>query len=78
MVLEPGDLLVMYTDGLTEETNAEGEFFGERRLEETVQLSSQLPLEELRDRIFATLNDFGGPDQADDRTLMLMRTNLLP
>jgi len=77
LVLGEDDLLVMYSDGLSEETNSSGEFFGERRLEDVVQRGSGLPLEALRDRIFATLDSFGGPEQSDDRTLMLLRIKSL-
>ena len=77
LTLEPGDLVVLYTDGFTEETDDRGEFFGETRLEQTVQRHRNLPLEELRDRIFATVESYGGPEQSDDRTLLLLRVKEL-
>ena len=76
--LEPGDLLVLYTDGITEQTDAEGRFFGEDRLEAAIHTARDLPPDTLLDRIFATVEAFGGPNQSDDRTLMLLRTNTLP
>ncbi len=75
--LEDGDLLVLYTDGITEQTDDKGEFYGEQRLEDAVREARSLPLDTLLDRIFATVETFGGPIQSDDRTLMLLRTNAL-
>ena len=40
--MEPGDKLVIYTDGVTEAQNAAGEFFGRKRLRETV-VGARLP-----------------------------------
>lgn len=45
--LVAGDLFVLYTDGITEATNAEGEEFGERQLVETLQSCSYLPVAEM-------------------------------
>jgi phosphoserine phosphatase RsbU/P len=47
LTLAPGDLLVLYTDGLTEAVNPEGEEFGRDRLEKSVRDASQLPAREL-------------------------------
>jgi serine phosphatase RsbU (regulator of sigma subunit) len=41
--LQPGDVLLLYTDGITEAENGEGEFFGEERLCSVVQELRQLP-----------------------------------
>lgn len=75
LTLQPGDRLVLYTDGLTEETDAAGEFFGEERLEQTARLHSDAPLGDLRDAIFDSVERFGGTTQSDDRTLMLLQMN---
>lgn len=77
LTVAPGDLVVMYSDGITEETDDHGEFYGEARLERTALEALSLPLDELRDRIFATLEAFGGPEQSDDRTLLLLRVKEL-
>ena len=78
-VLELGadDLVLLYTDGLVEQPDATGEFYGERRLIDDVATSRDLALPALIDRIFANLDAFGGPDQSDDRTLMLLRAKRL-
>jgi sigma-B regulation protein RsbU (phosphoserine phosphatase) len=44
--LQPGDRLVLYSDGLTEARNADGEHFGTRRLLTTLEETSHLPLGE--------------------------------
>jgi len=77
LVLDENDLLVLYTDGFTEEADADGEFFGEQRLEDAVRAARSLPLNDLLDRIFATVEAFGGVEQSDDRTLMLLRAKTL-
>ncbi|MHB8080048.1 MAG: PP2C family protein-serine/threonine phosphatase, partial [Candidatus Krumholzibacteriia bacterium] len=75
--LRPGDLLLAFTDGLTDETNDAGEFFDLERLVEAVQVNLHRPLEGLREQIFATVAAFGGPERGDDRTLMLLQVNQL-
>ncbi len=75
--LGPDDVLALYTDGLTEQTDENGEFYGERRLEDALRRARDLPLEGLLDRIFATIEDFGGREQSDDRTLMFLRAKAL-
>jgi sigma-B regulation protein RsbU (phosphoserine phosphatase) len=73
LLLEPGDLVLLYTDGLTEEVNDRGEFFDLDRLVETVRIHRRQPIEDLRATIFTTVNAFGGPERSDDRTVMLMQ-----
>ena len=73
--LDEGDLLLLYTDGLTEEVNAEGEFFDVDRLIATVQVNIESPIEQLRETIFSTVSDFGGPERSDDRTIILLQTH---
>ncbi|HXV20677.1 MAG TPA: SpoIIE family protein phosphatase [Desulfuromonadales bacterium] len=74
VLLHPGDILLLYTDGITEAENGEGEFFGEGRLCSLVQelrhLSPAGLLEELlyQVRLFA-----GGRSFTDDVTLVVMR-----
>ena len=75
--LEEGDLLVLYTDGVTEEMNTEGEFFDLDRLIATVKVNFNSRIEQLRETIFSTVSDFGGRDQSDDRTVILFKTNPL-
>jgi sigma-B regulation protein RsbU (phosphoserine phosphatase) len=75
--LRPGDLLLAFTDGLTDETNEAGEFFDLERLIHAVQDNLHRPLEGLREQIFTTVSAFGGVERGDDRTLMLLQVNPL-
>jgi serine phosphatase RsbU (regulator of sigma subunit) len=69
-----GDLVLLYTDGLTEAMNAEGEYFGDARLAQFVQQHADLPSDELRERILREVRAFSGSGvQQDDMTLVLFR-----
>jgi len=72
--LDPGDLLVFYTDGLTELNNPQGEEFGVERLIETVQQNRAEPLDAIIDAVRRRARTFrDGVERADDVTLMLLR-----
>jgi len=72
--LTAGDLLVLYTDGLTEATNPLGEFFGPEGLTALVRRNSLLSAHDLVHAIRGGLEDFAaGATQADDVTIMVMR-----
>lgn len=72
--LGPGDLLVLFTDGISEATNPEGEEFGEERLLASCRNYRALPLEEVVEHLKADLDDFvRGEPYEDDRTLVLLR-----
>ena len=70
----PGDLLVSYTDGLTEAFNNEGEQFGEQRLEEAVCDHKKKSARKVLDNIEHRLRAFtGGASQSDEITLLVMK-----
>lgn len=70
----PGDLLVLYTDGITETANPEGVEFGRERLAEVLRESRHLPLAEIRQQVDRALCAFAfNAPAADDRTLLLIR-----
>jgi sigma-B regulation protein RsbU (phosphoserine phosphatase) len=72
--LEPGDVLVAYTDGVTEAWSPEGEEFGEGRLCAIVQAARELPAREIADRIVLGVRDWvREAPQADDLTLVVAR-----
>lgn len=71
--LKPGDVLVLYTDGVTEAENATGEEFGERRLIETLRANGQLPARALLEAIESTVQEYSGDEQADDITVVVAR-----
>jgi sigma-B regulation protein RsbU (phosphoserine phosphatase) len=73
VALEPGDLLIAYSDGVTEPENDFGEF-GEDRLLEVVHQHRDQPLEVISHEVMAALDAWiGGGEQPDDITLVLAR-----
>lgn len=71
--LAPGDILIAYSDGVTEPENDFGEF-GEGRLLEVVRRHRHLSLEAISDQVIQTLRSWiGGQEQPDDVTLVLAR-----
>jgi serine phosphatase RsbU (regulator of sigma subunit) len=74
LTLRSGDLLVLYTDGLTEAANAKDEEFGLERLVAVGLASRGEPVLEVERAIEAAISEFVGPTPyADDRTLVLLR-----
>jgi len=72
--LAPGDLVVWFTDGISETMNEAFDCFGEDRLCHVVEQYAHLPFEQLRSYILAELRAFaGGADQHDDMTMILMK-----
>ncbi|HUY81373.1 MAG TPA: SpoIIE family protein phosphatase [Acidobacteriaceae bacterium] len=71
--LHPGDILIAYSDGVTEPENEFGEF-GEERLIEVVRRHRHLPLEAISEQVMQSLRSWiGGQEQPDDITLVLAR-----
>jgi serine phosphatase RsbU (regulator of sigma subunit)/pSer/pThr/pTyr-binding forkhead associated (FHA) protein len=72
--LDPGDLLVLYSDGYTEALNAAAEEFGQDRLAEIFTAARTQPLEAVARGLTKALVDFtGGEVIGDDRTLVIVR-----
>jgi sigma-B regulation protein RsbU (phosphoserine phosphatase) len=72
--MSPGDILVAYSDGITEPENEFGEF-GEERLISLVHENRHLPLDRISDIVVAAVTDWiGGNEQPDDVTLVLARS----
>jgi sigma-B regulation protein RsbU (phosphoserine phosphatase) len=69
-----GDVVLLFTDGVTEAMNADGEPFGEERLAALVGEHGDLPFEELRERILREIRAFvGNNGLQDDLTLVLLK-----
>ena len=73
IVLQPGDTVLLFTDGVTEAMNAAGEEFGEIRLLEALRASRHLPLSALVGAMAAAVQEFSGHHLADDVTLLVAR-----
>ncbi len=72
--LEPGDGLVLFSDGISESTNEQGEEFGVTRLVDVVRRHRELRAASLRDRIEEALSLFIGKARlADDITLLILK-----
>ena len=72
--LAPGDLLVLYTDGITEAQSAEGEEFGESRLLGTLRSHCHLPVGSLLQAVVGAVQQFTHGEQQDDITLVIARS----
>jgi serine phosphatase RsbU (regulator of sigma subunit) len=72
--LAAGDLLVLYTDGITEAENSQGEEFGTERLSAVIRRDSSLSARELMDNIFQSAEDFcQGVGFNDDATVLIVK-----
>lgn len=72
--LQPGDVMVFYTDGLTEAENPAGEPYGESGLTRALHEASQLPIEALRDYLLEDVARFcDGQVLFDDLTMLIVR-----
>lgn len=72
--LKPGDLVVLFTDGVSESMNGRDEEWGEIRLIELAKTCDGLPASEAMMRIFAAAEAFAaGASQHDDMTLVVLR-----
>jgi len=77
--LLPGDVVVMYTDGVTEAVNADNQMFSEERLEKLVRESVSLSAEEIKQRILDEVLSFtAGLPQGDDITLIVLKMKSAP
>jgi serine phosphatase RsbU (regulator of sigma subunit)/pSer/pThr/pTyr-binding forkhead associated (FHA) protein len=71
--LNPGDKLVVYTDGVTEAQNAAGEFFGKKRLRKTVTDHFAGSCQSIHDAIQGAVSAFTqAAEQSDDITLLVL------
>lgn len=74
--LQPGDRLLLYTDGVPEASNVAQEFFGEERLAEFIARHEDLPADAFADALLAALTAWSGAGaknaQTDDITLVVV------
>jgi sigma-B regulation protein RsbU (phosphoserine phosphatase) len=72
--LEPGDTVVLFSDGVTEAMDPGEELFGVPRLRDVLTGHMQTPLDELQRTVLESVENFArGASQADDLTLLLVR-----
>ncbi|HET6463712.1 MAG TPA: SpoIIE family protein phosphatase, partial [Candidatus Krumholzibacteria bacterium] len=71
VAFQPGDLLFLYTDGVTEQHDAAGQEFGEDRLVQFIRANRNLPPDELQNALLSTITSFGEGRRDDDLTSVI-------
>jgi sigma-B regulation protein RsbU (phosphoserine phosphatase) len=73
-LLEPGDVVVFYSDGIGDAQGAGGEFFGHHRVAQIVSENAGLTADGIADRILDGADSFSGSRHpVDDRTLVVLK-----
>jgi len=70
--LNDGDIVMLFTDGITEATNKKGEMYGQLRLEQLLDQYADLPTNKILDKIINEVNKFQ-EEQLDDMTLLIVK-----
>ncbi len=74
IVMTPGDVLCLYTDGLAEARSSNSEIFGYERLVEVLQAHCQKPAQEILNALFADVDAFcEGAPRRDDQACLIVR-----
>jgi serine phosphatase RsbU (regulator of sigma subunit) len=73
VALGPGDLLAIYSDGITEAADGRGEEFGEARLARTIEAHRDRDVASVLDAVFDEIRRFSAGEQADDQTMVIAR-----
>src|SRR5271168_2660615 len=72
--LEPGDTIVLFSDGVTEAMDPDEELFGVPRLREVLTGQTECPLDQLQKCVLEAVENFArGASQADDLTMLIVR-----
>jgi phosphoserine phosphatase RsbU/P len=72
--MQPGDVLIAFTDGLSEAHNTQGEEFDEERIKEALAATAQLSVNEIRDEIVRRVKEWiASAPQYDDLTFIVMK-----
>lgn len=72
--LQPGDVLIAFTDGLSEAQNAAGAEFDETRIREALAATAHLPVNDIRDEMLQRVKAWiGEAPQYDDLTFVVMK-----
>jgi serine phosphatase RsbU (regulator of sigma subunit) len=72
--MRAGDILFLYTDGVTEATNEEKQLFGEERMINALNSSSETSVKEIDETVRKHIDEFvGDSPQFDDITMLTIR-----
>jgi len=73
-VLDPNDIVVLYSDGIGDAQSPNGEFFGSKRVSQIVTENQDLSADGIADKILELTDAFsGGQHPSDDRTLIVLK-----
>jgi len=73
-ILDPGDIAVFHSDGISDAQSKDGKFFGHEALAKLIVDSQHLPADGIADRILEEADSFaGGAHPSDDRTLVVLK-----
>ena len=75
VLLDPGDLVVTYTDGVIEAVNPAGEEWGAEGLRRAATESNAQCADDLVNAIFASMDEFSCGHQTDDATVVVLRVH---
>jgi sigma-B regulation protein RsbU (phosphoserine phosphatase) len=74
VTLSPGDLLIVFSDGISEALSAAGDEYGESRIVTVVQKLASVEPQQMLEALFADVRAFAqGAPQSDDITAMVLR-----
>ena len=74
IVMAPGDMLILATDGFFEWANPAREFFGTERLKDVILAAKDLPVDDIIQRMYSAVLEFAdGTSQQDDLTAVVLR-----
>jgi serine phosphatase RsbU (regulator of sigma subunit) len=77
--LHAGDVLLFYTDGVTEAMDVHDDWFGDERLSRLIEAHADLPAVELRERVLREIAAFvGDAPQHDDLTMIILKVEEAP
>jgi PAS domain S-box-containing protein len=77
--LEPGDLILLSTDGIEEAVSPSGEFFDAERMVASVRRHRQLPAAQIIEALYQEVRAFAGQaPQLDDITMVIVKVNAVP
>ena len=74
--ISEGDIIMLFSDGITEATNKKGEMFGQIRLEQMLDQYADLPTNKILDKIVREVNTFQ-EEQLDDMTILIVKKLLI-
>ncbi|MEW6207127.1 MAG: PP2C family protein-serine/threonine phosphatase [Acidobacteriota bacterium] len=75
VALQYGDMIALYSDGITEAESAGGEEFGEQRLRRIIESHLSKPLVEIQEAVISSVREWAGREPQDDMTLLIVRAN---